>query len=461
MANKKPGEKRRVPDNNSLALLKKAKTFESQGSIYPNLFGSGVPAPVISKGEGLRLIDVDGNVFIDAIGGMACAVQGYHPKEVIESVKNQLDKASFLPEMVSDSRIALSQRVMRIAPGELKHGKIQFELSGSSAVDLSLQIASYYVRTRVNPSASKVLSFWGAYHGRSIGPLSVGGITDYKDNRPEFPGTMRVPYPYCSRCPYSLKYGECKLLCLEVIEQTVENHYNNRSKKNDIFALIAEPFQSHVARIPPPEFYPRLREICGEYNIVFIDDEIVGFLHTGKWFGCENWQVVPDIIVIAKPLSAGVYPISAVIAKKDIFDTWENTSDMHFSTYMAHPAACAAALSNLSILERDNLVASSSEKGNYLMGKLRELENKHNSIANIQGIGLWISLEIMKSKTEFEPDEEKATRLCHETATRGLIIDKAYGSSRCYLVPPLIVTCEEIDLMTRILDDSLQCIEGR
>jgi len=458
MANKNPGEIRKVPGNNSLALIEKAKRFESQAGIYPSLFGSGVPAPVINKGEGIYLTDVDGNVFIDAIGGMACAVQGYQPKEIIESVKTQLDKVSFLPEMLSDNRIALTQKIVKIAPGELKYGKVQFEVSGSSAVDLALQIASYYVKTSLNPYANRVLSFWGGYHGRNIGPLTVGGITDYKNNRPEFSGSIKVPYPYCFRCPFKLKYENCELLCLDFIKQTVESYYNRRTKKNDIFALIVEPLQSHVARIPPSEFYPRLREICDEHNIIFIDDEVVGFLHTGKWFACESWGVTPDIIIIAKPLSAGIYPMSAVIARKEIFDSWENICDMHFTTYMAHPAACTAALRNLNILERDNLVDRSVGKGKYFVQKLRELENKHKSIANIQGMGLWISMEIVKENKKFEADEKKAIRLCFETAKRGLIIDKAYGYSRCYLIPPLIITREEIDLIVQIMDNSLECI---
>lgn len=454
------GVQREVPGPRSLELIAAAKRAEVQASIYPVFFGSMDYAPVMQSQEGVYLVDVDGNRYLDAIGGMACAIQGFRPKAVLDAVVSQLETLSFLPEMLSESRIALANELLAIAPGELKQGKVQFEVSGSSANEIALAMAFTYLRG-IGRRATKVLSFAGSYHGRLLSTTSFSGIATYRSRVP-WPGQHVVaPYPYGYRCPLGAGEDECEEACLATLEWIFESAVDPSTDECEIGVAISEPFQSHVTRIPPLGFYRRLRELCDEHSVVFIDDEVVGFGHTGTWFATEHSGVTPDMISMGKSLSGGLYPISAVIARPEIATAWEREPDMHLTTYMGHPVASAAAVANLRTLAERDLVRGGQALGEYFLGGLRSLQERHPLIGFVDGWGLWLEAELVRDQKTKQPAIEEAISLQKECVRRGLIVDRSYQRSALYFIPPLTISREEIDDVVEILDEVLTVVESQ
>ncbi len=454
------GAERDVPGPRSLELIAHAKRAEVQASIYPVFFGAMEYAPVMQFQEGVYLEDVDGNRYLDSLGGMACAIQGYRPKEVLEAVESQLKRLTFLPEMLSEARIELANELVALAPGELRNGKVQFEVSGSSANEIALAMAFTYLRQR-GRLASKVLSFAGAYHGRLLGTTSISGITTYRSRFP-WPGNhLMAPYPYAYRCPLGADENGCEDACLAALDWIFESAVDPATRQCEIGVVISEPFQSHVTRIPPLAFYRRLRELCDEHEVVFIDDEVVGFGHTGRWFATEHSGVTPDMISMGKSLSAGLYPISAVIARPEIASAWEREPDMHLTTYMGHPVASAAALANLRTLAQKGLVHGGQALGEHFVSRLRELQERHPLIGLVDGWGLWVMAELVRDRETKEPAIDEAIELQKECIRRGLIVDRSYQRSALYFIPPLTISHAQIDTVIEILDEALGLVEAR
>jgi 4-aminobutyrate aminotransferase / (S)-3-amino-2-methylpropionate transaminase / 5-aminovalerate transaminase len=453
------GELRLVPGPRSEELIERARRSEVQASIYPVFFGAMVYAPAMSSQEGVYLEDVDRNRYLDAIGGMAVAIQGFRPQHLIDAAQEQLASLHFLPEMLSKARVELAEELLRIVPGTLKEGKVQFEVSGSSANEVALEIAFTYLRS-VGRRATKVLSFAGSYHGRLLGTTAVSGITTYRSRFPATVGHVTAPYPYAYRCPLGADEAGCEEACLAALERTFADAVDPTTGECEIGVAISEPFQSHVTRIPPLGFYRRLRELCDEYDVVFIDDEVVGFGHTGRWFATEHSGVVPDMITMGKSLSGGMFPISAVVSRAEIAAAWEREPDMHLTTYMGHPVGCAAAVANLRSLADRGLIAAGEALGDYMVEKLRELQNRHPLIGFVDGWGLWIEAELVRDRDTKEPALEEAIALQQECVRRGLIVDRSYQRAALYFIPALTITREEIDLVIQILDESLTAVEG-
>jgi 4-aminobutyrate aminotransferase/(S)-3-amino-2-methylpropionate transaminase len=453
------GTLREVPGPRSQELIARAKTAELQASIYPVFFGAGVYAPVMTSQEGVYLEDADGNRYLDTLGGMACAIQGYRPQHVVDAVIEQLGRLSFLPEMLSPARVELSNELVGLAPRELRNGKVQFEVSGSSANELALAMAFKYLQEK-GRRARKVLSFDGGYHGRLLGITSVSGIATYRSRLPWAGHHVTAPYPYPYRCPLGADEDGCLDACLAALEWTFRSAVDPTTGECEIGVVISEPFQSHVTRIPPKEFYQRLRALCDEHDVVFIDDEIVGFGHTGTWFATEHSGVTPDIITVGKSLSAGLYPISAAIARAEIASVWEAEPDTHFTTYMAHPVAAAAALANLRSLAEKHLIEQAASKGEYFTSRLRALQNAHPLVGFVDGLGLWIEAELVRDRKTKEPALEEAAELQRQCINRGLIVDRSYQRSALYFIPPLTITEQEIDDAIAILDEVLSLVEG-
>jgi 4-aminobutyrate aminotransferase/(S)-3-amino-2-methylpropionate transaminase len=458
MAGAKVGELRDVPGPKSQKLLKSARKRESQASIYPVFFGSELYAPVIAKTYGPYLEDVDGNQFLDAIGGMACAVQGFRPERIVNAVTRQLQSLSFLPEMLSESRVQLVEELLSVAPGKLKDGKVHFEVSGSSANELALEIAFTYLRSK-GRQGQKVLAFHGDFHGRLLATTAIGGIPTYRNRFPSTLDVVLAPFPYPYRCPMGADEDGCEAACLAELERIFESELDPETGECRIGVAVSEPFQSHVTRIPPLNFYRKLRELCDEHDVVFIDDEVVGFTHTGKWFACEHPGVTPDLIPIGKSLSCGFFPISAVLMRKEIAQAWEAQPDMHLTTYMGHPVGATAALENLRSLKEQNLIARGAELGDYFLRKLKALQEKHPLIGFVDGWGFWLEAELVRDRKTKEPAMQEGAMLQRECVKRGLIVDRSLERSALYFIPALTITLEELDKVADILDECLSIVE--
>ncbi|MFA5027983.1 MAG: aminotransferase class III-fold pyridoxal phosphate-dependent enzyme, partial [Candidatus Methylomirabilota bacterium] len=320
-------------------------------------------------------------------------------------------------------------------------------LRGSEAVEAALKLARHYHVFRGEATRAKVLARRGAYHGTTSGALRAMGLVLPMRHimEPLAPGMVFVESPYCYRCPLHLAYPACDIACARDIERVIE--FEDPAQ---ISAFLGEPIQQGFgAYAPPPEYWPIIKALCEKYGILLIMDEVIsGFGRTGAWFGADHFGVAPDLITMAKGLSSGYIPLGGV----GITDAVQAPIEIlqHIHTYGNHPVACAAALKNLEILERERLVQHAAALGSYFLEQLAPLE-RHPIVGAVRGTGLWLAIEFTSRKATRAPfPEEKLARLVARARQQGLLIRSA--GSAIELAPPLIIRREEIDEGVRILD---------
>jgi 4-aminobutyrate aminotransferase-like enzyme len=413
--------------------------------------------------DGVHVTDVDGNVYIETFGAYAASCLGYRPKELISEVEDQINSLMHVADMPNVPRARLAQELVGIAPGELKQGKVQFEIGGGGAVDLALKLAAYYAP---HPRHD-VISFYGGYHGRTIGSVSVAANVYNREGVPCISAqVVRAPYPYCYRCIFEKTYPSCDMFCARYLEKLFQSPeyglYDPRTRTNLVSTLIVEPTQFHSGGIvPPAAFYPAIRQLCDEYGIVFIDDEIaIGMGRSGYWYACEAFDTVPDIIVTSKALSGGIWPLSAAIGKKEIFAVWDERPDKHMGTWHGDPVGCRAALTVIREIKQRNLLERCRTLGDYFLDGLKGLQTNHPLIGEVAGIGLGLSMELVKDRKTKEPAAEETVAVITEALRRGVMICRAaYYGNRMTFMPPYIVTRDEIDTILKVVDESLAVVE--
>jgi len=452
------GQLRDVPGPKSQDLKRELIDHEVGGTYWRTTFDGPERIPVFHSQDGIYVTDVDGNQYIETYGAFAASCLGYAPPELIEPVHAQQRQLMHLADMPSEPRAEAAKALAEIAPGELKKGKVQFEVGGGPAVELAMKLAW----TSRHPRRD-VISFYGGYHGRTA---AANHLSASAYNRYPFPGVnvnvIRVAYPYCYRCLYEKSPSECDMFCARYIGklfQSPEFGINNiKQGKVSVAALIVEPMQMHTGGIlAPPEFYPALREICDRHGVLFVDDEIaVGVGRTGKWFACELWDVVPDMIVTSKALSGGVWPLSAVIARREVASAWDETPDKHMGTWHGDPVGCRAALTVISEIKRRNLLENVVKVGNHLHDRLLELKERHACLGDVSGVGLTWGLEFVRDRDTKEPADRETNRVVIEALRRGMLVCEAsYFGNRITLVPPYIITEAQVDTVVDILDESI------
>jgi len=459
--------KTEIPGPRSKEWIKKASRYESKGGSYLDFFGSGVHAPVFKEGSGMYITDLDGNTYMDTGGAYASSTLGLSPTELIKAAEQQMETLMHLPDLPNIPRIELAKKLIEISPGELKNGKVQFDVGGGAVMDLAFKIAYYYAtRTKSYHSQHNTIAFMGSYHGKTIGANSLTGSARYNENVPVVPGIIRLPFPYCYRCYYNRTYPDCNLYCLDFIRKLFESEaygvYNPENKKNQVSTLVLEPIQAHLGMVfPPKEFIPGIRKICDDYDITLVFDEIcMGIGHTGKWFSCEHWNVVPDIIAISKALSGGVWPLGAVIAKKEIFDVWGEEPDRHMGTYHGNPVGCAAALANIKTIEERKLLKRVEEMGKYFLAGIQDLMQRHKMVGEVVGLGLVLGIEFVKDRKTKEPATEETKKITFEALKQGVMLNRVgYFKNRFNFHPHYTVSKDEIDIIINVLDKSITKVE--
>lgn len=456
-----------IPGPKSMEWIVREGVAESGGNAYPDFFGSGKHSPVFVSQEGSYLIDIDGNRFLETSGCYSCGTMGYLPLELIEVAYNQMRELVHVPDVPTIPRIELSEELQKIAPGELVRGRVQYEVGGSGAMDLALQIAYYYSCKLKTQSRHRIMSFWGNYHGRTLGTLSVTGSAHCQEGMPIWEKTVFVPYAYCYRCFLEKKYPKCEMACIDFIERMFESEAyvirNPATGASQVSVLFYEPIQAHLGMIIPPiEFFQGIRRICDEHGIILVDDEIaMGIGHTGQWFACEHYGVVPDMIGIAKALTGGVWPLSAVIAKKEIMEVWGASPDKHMGSYHGNPVGCAVALENIRLIREKNLLENVRSMGQYMLEGLQALMREHQIIGEVVGIGLALGVELVRNRTTKEPATEETQRLVSECMKRGVLILRCgYHGNRLNMMPSLDISKEEADTVLKVLDETLALVEG-
>ncbi len=423
------------------------------------------PHPVvIARGEGSRVWDTTGKEYIDGLAGLFCVNVGYGRQDIIDAITRQLQKIAYVSPFAfpNEPAIELAAKLARLSPVGAD-ARVFFVTGGSEAVESALKIAKQYQRARGFSGRYKTISRRIAYHGTTMGALSVGGLTGIrKQFEPLVPGARHVPIPHRYRCDYCWRLPDCSGQCTTEVANLIEFE-----SPDTIAATIMEPVQnSGGCIVPPPTYYPEIRRLTRENGIVMIMDEVIcGFGRTGKLFGTEHWGIQPDMMTLAKDLTSAYYPLGAVIVSREIADAFigdEYKKLFHGITFGGHPVAAAAALANLEIIEREQLVQQAADKGEYLRAALHKALDHHPAIGDIRGAGLFVGIEMVTDKENRTPMPGGARMgwLSDQLLQRGLIC-------RCddrldpviQLSPPLVITRQEIDRIVTIIEEVIGALE--
>jgi adenosylmethionine-8-amino-7-oxononanoate aminotransferase len=421
--------------------------------------------PRVSHGEGVYLYDTDGNRYLDACAGVHVVSIGHGVPEVVEAMSEQASKVCFAyGRFVSDAQIDLADKIVSITPPGLD--RVFFVSGGSEATESAIKMARKYHLARGNASKYKIVSRWQSWHGNTIGALSMSGRStwreDYVPYLLDFPH-ITPPYPY--RCPYCADSNVCSLDCADELERVIK-----QEGPDSISAFIAEPILGTSAGgvTPPPDYYPRIREICDRHDVLMIVDEVVtGFGRTGLDFGIQHWDVVPDIMATGKGLSSGYTPIAATVARNEIYDTiYDNSSSfVHGHTYGGNALSCATALAVQQYIADHDLVDNCARMGERMLEKLKPLEDLPN-VGEVRGKGLLLGVEFVADKATrapFDPALGLTNKIVNGAFDKGILImagapglvDGVSGD-HIAISPPFTITESEVD---HVVDVTAQCIE--
>jgi 4-aminobutyrate aminotransferase len=396
---------------------------------------------VVDHGQGAWVEDVDGNRYIDFMAGIAVAATGYSHPKVVAAIREAAGKflhicgTDFYYEGMAD----LVERLAKLAPGRMK-SRVFLTNSGTEAVEGAIKLA------RNSTRRTDLVSFRGAFHGRSYGAMSLtcSKITQKAGFGPFLPGVHHVPFPN----PYRLgeDAGE------QVLGYMRDELFKREVSPKDVAAVFIEPFIGEGGyAIPPKGFLKGLRELCDEHGILLVFDEIqTGVGRTGRMWACEHEGVEPDVLLTAKGLASGM-PIGAIIARESVMK-WETGS--HGSTFGGNPVCCAAALATLDIVESE-LLKNARVMGDRLLAGVKGLQEEHACIGDVRGIGLFIGVEFVKDRATKEPAKALVHDLTQRAFRKGLLL-LSCGESVVRLAPPLVVDEYDVDTGLRLLDETLR-----
>lgn len=438
--------KSHVPGPKSLELLELRKKYVPRG-IY-----SATPI-FVQEAKGAIITDVDGNKYIDFAGGIGVINVGHRPDEVIDAVKDQLDKYIHTCFHVAmyEPYVRLAEKLAGITPGAFNK-KVMFSNSGAEAVENAVKLA------RKHTKRPGIITLECAFHGRTMLAMTMTSkVKPYKYGFGPFaPEVYKIPSAYCYRCYFGLSYPDCELNCVK----NLERFFISECPPDNVAALFAEPVQGEGGFIVPPEEYLNgLKQICDKYGILFIADEIqTGFGRTGKLFACEHYGLVPDIITLAKSISAG-FPLSAVAGRTEVMDS-ADTGEIG-GTYGGNPLSCAAALKVIDKIREEDLPARANDIGKKILLKLKSLQEKHPVIGDVRGLGAMVAMELVKDRSTKEPAKEITGLLVSECHKRGLVVISAgIYSNVIRFLPPLVITDEELSEALSVLEEVFEAVSA-
>ena len=421
----------------------------------------------VERTEGCYIYTTDGRKIFDLRSAHECINLGFNNSEITNEIKKQLDEVIYVTDdFATKPTASLSEKLSLLTPGK-GNKKVWFGQSGAASVEAALKISKFYKYNQINsktdttfyPNPYKVISRYRSWHGSTNGAASVSGDPRRWFNEPGTQPTLFAPEANCFRCPLKHTFPECNLACAEYIEYMIEME----GGEDKVASIILEPIVGSNGIILPPEgYFKRVREICDEWNIVLIIDETMsGVGRTGKMFAIEHYDIVPDIIIMGKALGVNV-PLSAVIMKEHIAEVFDENIFGHGQSYSGHALACAGALASLNYIEEHNVLSETTKKGNYLEKKLKIIKEKHPSVGEVRGVGLFWTLEIVKSISNNEPVKmvtEKYKKTVISSIADFLLNEKQIyipsDKFGVWIVPPLIVTYDEIDYIAKSIDEAL------
>jgi adenosylmethionine-8-amino-7-oxononanoate aminotransferase len=419
--------------------------------------------PIVDHGDGVYIYDTQGKQYIDGSGGAAVVGIGHGVKEITEAMLRQAQRISFShgSQFTSQTAIDLASELVRFSPKGLT--RVYYLSGGSEAIETAVKMARQYHVERGKPEKYKVISRWTSYHGNTLGALALSGHTGRrKYYLPLLQHTPHIAPAYCYRCPFGLEQEKCSIECALDLEKTLL--YEG---PDSVSAFLAEPIVGATAGalVPRDGYFQKIRELCNRYDVLLISDEVMtGMGRTGRNFGIDHWNVIPDIIVVGKGLSSGYTPIYSVIVKEEIHQTIKEGSGVfiHGHTYSQNPLSCAIALAVIDYLLKHDLVSRSARMGDYLIRVLQRLR-KHDFVGDVRGKGLFAGIEFVKDKKTKEPFDPKLKLnglIANRAFEKGLITYPGGGGAdgmkgdHLLLAPPLIVTEEQVDKIVSILDQT-------
>ena len=415
---------------------------------------------IIERGEGIKLYDIEGNEYYDGVSSIWLNVHGHQKEELDQAIKDQLDKIahSTMLGLANEPATNLAEKLVEISPESLS--KVFYSDSGSTAVEIGLKMAfQYWQQIEEDAGAKeKFITLTNAYHGDTIGSVSVGGIDLFhKIYKPMLFNSFETPAPYCYRCPFDEEKEDCDFSCINELEKIMqENH-------QEVAALIIEPLmQGAGGMISAPDGYlKKVRELCNKYDILMIADEVaVGFGRTGKMFACEHEGVKPDIMAVAKGISGGYLPISATLTTDEIYEAFYDDYEtqktfFHGHSYTGNPLAAAVSIANIDLFEEEETLAKMQPKISAVEERLASLADLAH-VGSIRQQGLMVGIELVKDKETKEPYDYKkkmGSQVAEEARDKGMII-RPLGDVVVFM-PPLCSSKEELLKMLDIIETSI------
>lgn len=422
---------------------------------------------IIERGEGCFLIDIEGNRYIDGVSSLWTNVHGHRKAELDLALTEQIEKIahSTLLGLSGTPSILLAKKLVEISPERL--ARVFYSDNGSTAAEIAVKIAFQYQRQAKdgNPDKKKFIKLSNGYHGDTIGSVSVGGIDLFHSVYGDLLfQTITVESPYCYRCPFGRSYPGCSMECLGKMEETIEKHHNETA------ALMMEPIVQGAGGIlvHPPGYLKGIRELCDRFGIFLITDEVaVGFGRTGTMFACEHEGVSPDIMTVAKGITGGYLPLAATLASERIYEGFlgeheEFKTFFHGHTYTGNALACAVAIANLEVFEKEDTIENLQPRITRLAQKLKSFRELRH-VGDVRQRGFMVGIELVadrKTKACFDPAKRIGHKVIMEARKRGVII-RPLGDV-VVLMPPLSISAQEMDRLCDVTYESIRIVtEGK
>lgn len=425
---------------------------------------------VMVEGEGLRVRDINGKEYLDAVSGGVWSVNvGYGDKRIVDAISQQNMKMCYFAGSAGTvPSIELAHSIILKMKGM---SRVYLSPSGSEANEKAFKLVRQRAALKFGGKKHKILYRDRDYHGTTITALSAGGQEERRmQYGPYTPGFVKFEHCCCYRCPFDKEYGSCEIECATVVEEHIL-----REGPDTVGGVIVEPMTAGGGIIiPVKEYLPKLREICDKYDVWLIIDEVVcGLGRTGEWFGYQHYDVVPDIVTTAKGLASSYAPLAATMTTENVFNEFLGEpaeTDKYFrdiSTYGGCAGAAAAGVANIKVIEEDNLIENSKAMGTYLLDQIGKKLGTHKNVGEIRGLGLFAGIELVEDRDTKEPmHESKLAAITGDCMKNGVIVGRTNRSlpnlnNTLTLCPALIATEADLDLIVDAIVNGMENVLGK
>ncbi|HDR14341.1 MAG TPA: aminotransferase class III-fold pyridoxal phosphate-dependent enzyme [Desulfobacteraceae bacterium] len=444
-------------DRNNLKSLsaEEIKDYERTYILYPWVAQKGLNPIALDYAKGNYFYDLSGKQYLDFTSQFVFSNFGHCDERMVKAISAQAGRLETAASaFANESKARLAKLLSEVTPGDIKI--TYFSTSGAEANEGALKLA------RMATGKQKIVSRYIGYHGSTYAAMAVSSDWRNWACEPSIPSVVRCMGFYCYRCPFGMTYPACDLQCAKHLEDVIRFEGGGRR----VAAFISEPVVGANGIIVPPDgYWQMVREICDRHGILLICDEVMsGFGRTGKWFAIEHWDVVPDIITMAKGITGGYIPLGATCMREHVAAKFQEQPWVHGHTYSGHAMGMAAGVAAIGIYRSDDLIANAEKMGNYLMEKALELKDKHPCIGDVRGKGLFVGMELVKDRKTKEPIHDPWLEGPRAPNAKGKVLAKALQegvyclpgqTSVIMLSPPLTITKQEIDHGMSVFDEAL------